>query len=161
MRYLTSLISPQMASVVFLIIAVFFVLLWGSIVFWTYQDVKTRTRNQLLFTVALLAVVCIPIAGVVFYFFIRPSSTLEEQQTDNLERLLLLKEIKEKPSCHYCGEAIEKSFVACPYCYKKIRTICKSCGKVIELDWDLCPHCATRQKITEVKDLDEEKNNRS
>lgn len=147
MRYLTTLFSPQVASMLFLVILVFLLLLWWGIVFWTYQDIKLRTKNQLLFTVALVVVICIPIAGVVFYFFIRPLTTLEEQQIADLEKLTLFKEIQDKSSCPFCGEPSEKDFLACPYCYKKIRTLCKNCEKVLELDWDLCPFCASRQTV--------------
>lgn len=157
MNFLTSLISPQFVSLFFFLLSVFILMLWWSTVFWAYQDIKNRTKSQLLFTISMLTVICLPIIGVMFYFFIRPTSTMEERQFADLEKLAFLKEIKDNPNCPFCEFNIEKNFVACPNCHRKIKNICQKCGEIIELDWTLCPYCASRQIIKEKENEPKEK----
>lgn len=145
---MSSFLPPELASLVFFVLSSFFLLLWMGTVVWTFQDLNLRTKNQFLFSISLLVVIFIPIAGIAFYLFVRPQTTLEDRQLADMEKLALLGEIRAQRQCPFCGESVDDDFVACPYCYKKIREVCISCKRLLELDWELCPYCATRQTAT-------------
>ncbi|MEI6221270.1 MAG: hypothetical protein WCP97_00730 [bacterium] len=156
MRFFTSIFSAQNAQVLLFFFSFFFLFLWFGTVVWVYQDLKLRTRSQLLFTCALLLAICFPFAGLIFYFLFRPHITLEEQQFADWEKMLLYHEIKQHPRCPYCTEFVEKDFVVCPSCLKNIRSICRTCDRVLELAWEVCPFCASRPNVAPVRVADDD-----
>jgi predicted amidophosphoribosyltransferase len=40
---------------------------------------------------------------------------------------------------------VEKDFLLCPYCMKKLRKPCIECGNALRLNWGVCPYCKTKQ----------------
>lgn len=124
------------------IVAVFF---WFAMIFWTYRDMRSRSRDVLsqLFVVGVVAVLTVP--GVFIYLLLRPRETLSEAYERSLEEEALLQEIEEKPTCPGCGQRVQTGWQACPHCHTRLKQPCRNCHNLLELSWTLCPYCAADQ----------------
>jgi hypothetical protein len=123
--------------------AAFVAALWLSLIFWTFRDIRQRTRDRLARLLAVLVVAVLFIPGMLVYFIIRPQTTQEEDYQRTLEEESLLQTIEESPVCPGCGRRIKEDWVACPNCQTRLRKPCVQCGRLMELPWNLCPYCAT------------------
>lgn len=117
----------------------FLAVLWGSLVFWTYRDAKRRGALALYWaTVSLL----FPVAGWLIYLIVRPPEYLEDARERELE-------IRAKESllsnadlvCPSCLKPVEKDFLICPYCRRRLKTACPSCERPLKIGWTICPYC--------------------
>lgn len=117
------------------------VVVWLSFVYWTYRDANQRGANGILWA---LVVLILNFFGLLIYLILRPSEYLQ----DVMERELEI-EAKERLmsdqiiNCPACGNIVEKDFLVCPYCRKKLRNPCPKCGKPLQLNWSICPYCKT------------------
>jgi RNA polymerase subunit RPABC4/transcription elongation factor Spt4 len=123
--------------------AAFIAALWLSLIFWTYRDIRTRTRDHLARILGTLVVAVLFLPGVLVYLIMRPPTTLEDEYQHSLEEEALLQTIEEKPLCPGCSRRIHEDWVACPNCHTRLRKPCHQCGRLMELSWNLCPYCAT------------------
>jgi RNA polymerase subunit RPABC4/transcription elongation factor Spt4 len=123
--------------------AAFVAALWLSLIFWTYRDIRQRTRDRLARLLAILVVAVLFLPGMLVYFILRPHTTQEEEYQRTLEEESLLQTIEETPLCPGCGRRIKEDWVACPSCQTRLRKPCIQCGRLMELSWNLCPYCAT------------------
>jgi RNA polymerase subunit RPABC4/transcription elongation factor Spt4 len=123
--------------------AAFVAALWLSLIFWTYRDIRQRTRDRLARLLAILVVTILFLPGMLVYFILRPHSTQEEEYQRTLEEESLLQTIEETPVCPGCGRRIKEEWVACPSCQTRLKKPCIQCGRLMELSWNLCPYCAT------------------
>jgi hypothetical protein len=117
--------------------------LWLSLIFWTFRDIRVRSRDRLARPLAVLVVAILFLPGVLIYFILRPRASQEEEYQRTLEEEALLQTIEENPLCPGCGRRIKEDWVACPSCYTRLRKPCHQCGRLMELSWNLCPYCAT------------------
>ncbi len=121
----------------------FLVALWLSLIFWTYRDSRSRSRD---FTSRILAVIIVALLflpGVVVYLILRPRLTLEDEYQHTLEEEALLQSIEDKPVCPGCGRHIKDTWLLCPNCHTRLKKPCHQCHKLMELSWNLCPFCGT------------------
>lgn len=121
----------------------FIAALWVSLVIWTYRDIKSRARDNLVFILAPLVVALLSLPGFLIYLVLRPQSTLEEEYQKTLEEEALLQAIEDQPVCPGCERQISSDWQICPNCQTKLRKPCQKCGKLMELPWNICPYCAT------------------
>ncbi len=121
----------------------FIAALWLSLIFWTYRDIRSRTRDRLARLLAAMVVAVLFLPGVLIYFILRPKTTQDEEYQRTLEEESLLQTIEETPLCPGCGRRIKEDWVACPSCQTRLRKPCHQCGRLMELSWNLCPYCAT------------------
>ena len=91
----TSFFSSGLWSALSLLIEVFLVLLWLSLIWWTYQDVRRRTENGTFVAVALVLVIVLPFFGAVIYLIIRPPELLDEARERELELVALERRLQE------------------------------------------------------------------
>ena len=87
-----------------------------------------------------------PIAGWVVYLVVRPPEFADDARERDLE--IRAKEValaRDYESCPACYKPVEKDFLICPYCMKKLRKPCIECGKALKLNWAVCPYCKTKQ----------------
>jgi len=66
---------------------------WVSLIIWTYNDIRARTRDIFAILLAVLLVAVFNILGVPLYLLLRPRETLAEQYERSLEEEALLQEI--------------------------------------------------------------------
>lgn len=119
----------------------FIAALWLSLIFWTYRDMRSRTRyiGERLLAVLLVAVLFLP--GIVIYLILRPPITLDEEYQSSLEEEALLQSIEESALCPGCSRRIKDNWQVCPNCHTKLKKTCHQCSKLMELPWNLCPYC--------------------
>ncbi len=123
--------------------AAFLAALWLSLIFWTFRDIRLRSRDRLARLLAVLVVAVLFVPGVLIYFVLRPPNTQEEEYQRTLEEESLLQTIEENPLCPGCSRRVKEEWVACPNCHTRLRKPCHHCGKLMDLSWNLCPYCAT------------------
>jgi RNA polymerase subunit RPABC4/transcription elongation factor Spt4 len=121
----------------------FMVALWLSLIFWTYRDIRSRSRDQLLRVLAIVVVGILFLPGIVIYLILRPAHTLEEEYQQTLEEEALLQSIEDNPVCPGCGRKTQDTWIVCPSCQTRLRKPCHQCRKLMELSWNLCPYCGT------------------
>ena len=140
----------------------FLAALWVSLVIWTYRDIKSRARDNLVFILAPLIVALLSLPGFLIYLVLRPQFTLEEEYQKTLEEEALLQAIEDQPVCPGCERRIESDWQVCPNCHTKLRKSCQNCGKLMDLPWNICPFCATpdygirTEEINIFENLDED-----
>lgn len=135
----------SVAPVVVGVLAAFAIALWISLIVWTFTDIRTRSRDPVVWFFSA-AVSAVPLAGLVIYLILRPKQTLMEAYMRSLEEEALLQEIEERPVCPNCRHRVDSDYVVCPNCLAKLKAQCMSCKRLIELDWTVCPYCATDRK---------------
>jgi hypothetical protein len=127
-----SLITPglfySVAGLERLIPLLIMFVLWGAVSVWVYHDAERRGHSGLLWG---LFVFIGSIIGLIIYLILRVSSPESGPPA--------LAAGTEK--CPNCSRAIQKSFIACPYCGIGLADKCGGCGKNIEPDWQVCPYC--------------------
>jgi len=121
----------------------FFAALWLSLVIWSYRDIRQRSRDPLARILAVLVVAVLFLPGIVIYWILRPSRTIEEEYQHTLEEEALLQSIEESAICPGCSRRIKEHWIVCPNCHTKLKKNCHHCGKLMELPWNLCPYCGT------------------
>ncbi|NDJ61673.1 MAG: zinc ribbon domain-containing protein [Chloroflexi bacterium] len=119
------------------------VAVWLAMIFWTYRDMRARSRDHLVQIAVALMVAILTVPGLLIYLFLRPRETLSEAYERSLEEEALLQEIEEKPVCPGCRQRVQDDWQVCPHCHTRLKRPCPTCGRILELGWDLCPHCAT------------------
>ena len=135
--------ESTVAVVVAILIAYAVVLSVGAI-YWTYRDVRERTRDGWAQAVSVLLVAIFNMPGLMLYLILRPHETLNEAYERRLEAEVLMREMpEERPACPGCQRPISEEFIVCPQCRTKLRQPCASCGRPLDLNWTACPYCAT------------------
>jgi hypothetical protein len=123
--------------------SLFFIVLHFALVFWAYRDADRRGAMGWFWA---LAVLLFPVAGVLVYLVARPPEFLADARERDLEirakEVTLQRDLTSCPSCH---KPVEKEFLLCPYCMKKLRKPCIECGNALRLNWGVCPYCKTKQ----------------
>lgn len=125
------------------IAAAYVLVLWISIVAWTYRDIRERTRDAAFQVVAVLLVLVFNILGWVIYMILRPAETLTEAYARSLEEEAVLQELEEQGICPSCKRYVTGEFVICPYCRTQLKEPCSNCGRPLNFNWVACPFCAT------------------
>ncbi len=123
------------------LIILFLVVIWLALIYWTYSDAKRRIADPMLVGCATLCSV-FPFLGTIIYMIVRPPEYLEDARERELEiaaaeaRLAQLEQ-----GCPYCGFRVEKSFLRCPSCLRRLKEPCQTCGKPLDPLWKICPYC--------------------
>jgi RNA polymerase subunit RPABC4/transcription elongation factor Spt4 len=120
---------------------------WFSIIVWTFMDIRSRSRDKLVWAFATLLVVLFNVFGLVVYLILRPHETLMQAYERSLEEEALLQEIEERPICPNCRHRIENDYRMCPNCLNKLKDVCLNCDRLVELDWTVCPYCTVERKL--------------
>ena len=121
----------------------FIVVLWLSIVIWSFRDIRTRSKDPLARILAVVVVALLFLPGIVVYLILRPKQTIEEEYQLSLEEEALLQAIEDSLLCPGCGRRVKDVWVVCPNCHTKLKKPCHQCGKLMELPWNMCPYCGT------------------
>jgi RNA polymerase subunit RPABC4/transcription elongation factor Spt4 len=120
---------------------------WFSIIVWTFMDIRSRSRDKVIWFFATLLVVLFNVFGLVVYLILRPHETLMQAYERSLEEEALLQEIEERPICPNCRHRVEHDYRVCPNCLQKLKDVCRNCDRLVELDWTICPYCAVERKV--------------
>jgi hypothetical protein len=115
---------------------------WLALIVFTYLDAKRRISDPFLIGCATLASF-IPYLGTMVYAIVRPPEFLEDAHERELEieaAELRVRQLKEL-SCPGCGFPIERNFLRCPQCQRRLKDPCPNCRKPVDPRWSLCPYC--------------------
>jgi Double zinc ribbon len=137
-------ISNDGLNLVVNLLVLMLVVVWLALIVYTYLDAKRRISDPFLVGCATLASF-IPYLGTAVYAIVRPPEFLEDAHERELEikaAELRVRQLEEL-TCGGCGYPIEKSYLRCPQCQRRLKDPCSSCGKPVDSRWALCPHCET------------------
>ncbi|HET8862800.1 MAG TPA: zinc ribbon domain-containing protein [Solirubrobacterales bacterium] len=118
------------------------VVVWLALIVYTYLDAKRRISDPFLIGCATLASF-IPYLGTAIYAIVRPPEFLEDAHERELEiraAELRVRQLTEH-SCPGCGYPVEKNFLRCPDCQRRLKHPCPSCSRPVDPKWALCPYC--------------------
>lgn len=144
--------SPELINTIGTIVGVlvaalgaFLFAFWIAMGIWTFNDIRSRTRDWLVITLAVALVLIFPLIGFILYLMIRPKATLAEIYDRALEEEALLRELEETMTCHHCGVPVNEAWVYCPNCHSQLQHSCPSCGKLVRNEWEICVFCGAPQ----------------
>ncbi len=124
------------------LLLLFLVAVYLALVFWTYTDAKRRIADPLLVACASVAAL-FPFVGSIVYLILRPPEYLEDARERELEvaaaeaRLSQLQDL----ACPHCAYPIERAYLRCPSCLKRLKEPCANCRKPLDPRWQICPYC--------------------
>jgi Double zinc ribbon len=130
-------------SLVVDLLLLFVVVLYLSLVYWTYIDARRRIEDPMLVGCATAASIFFPFVGTIIYMILRPPEYIEDVRERDLEVQATearLHEI-EGSLCPHCDYRIEPDFVRCPSCLRKLKERCVNCSRPLDRAWTICPYC--------------------
>lgn len=135
------------ASVKYLVtfLVIFLAAFWIATIFWTYRDIRQRTRDPILQTAAVLLVLVFNFPGHWMYLIVRPRQTLTELYERSLEEEALLQELEDQKACPTCKRRVRDEYLVCPSCRTQLKEACRQCQKPLSYAWVACPYCGTEK----------------
>jgi hypothetical protein len=120
----------------------FLVVIYLALVYWTYMDAIRRIEDPMLVICATVASL-FPYVGTILYVIVRPPEYLDDIRERELEMQAAEARLHELNYmlCPQCDYEVEKEFLRCPNCTRKLRDPCLTCGKPLDPGWKLCPYC--------------------
>jgi hypothetical protein len=131
-------------SLVIDLLILFLVVLYLSLVYWTYADARRRIADPMLVGCATAASL-FPFGGTIVYMILRPPEYLEDVRERELDLQAAEARLHDLDYslCPHCDYRIERDFVRCPSCLRKLKERCVSCSKPLDRAWTICPYCET------------------
>ncbi|HET9721310.1 MAG TPA: zinc ribbon domain-containing protein [Solirubrobacteraceae bacterium] len=135
-------ITNSTVSLVVDLIILFLAVIWLALVYWTYSDARRRIADPMLVGCATAASL-FPFVGTIVYMIVRPPEYLDDIHERELEIQAAEARLSELGihTCPYCDHDVEKDFLRCPNCMRKLKDPCSSCGKPLDPQWKICPFC--------------------
>ena len=124
------------------LICLFLLVIWLALIYWTYADARRRIADPLLVGCAT-ATSLFPFVGTIVYMIVRPPEYLDDVRERELEIQAAEARLAELgyQVCPYCDYEVERDFLRCPHCMRKLKDPCASCGKPLDPMWKICPFC--------------------
>jgi hypothetical protein len=124
---------------------VFLVVLYFALAYWTYADAQRRVIDPMLVGCATAAALLFPFVGAIVYVIVRPPEYLEDVRERELEMEAAEARVRELDGtvCPHCDYRIERDFVRCPSCLRKLKERCTNCQRPLDQAWTICPYCET------------------
>ena len=131
-------------SMVIDLLILFVVVLYLSLIYWTYADARRRIADPMLVACSTAASL-FPFVGTIIYMILRPPEYLEDVRERDLEMQAAEARLHELDSslCPHCDYRIERDFVRCPSCLRKLKERCTNCSRPLDKEWTICPYCET------------------
>ena len=126
------------------LLILFLVVLYLSLIYWTFADARRRIEDPMLIGCATAAAL-FPFVGPVVYMVLRPPEYLDDVRERELETQAAEARLHELQSglCPHCDYRVERDFVRCPSCLRKLKERCVSCSRPLDRAWAICPYCET------------------
>ena len=124
------------------LLLLFLVVVWLALIYWTFADARRRIADPMLVACATAASL-FPFVGTIVYLIVRPPEYLEDVRERDLEIAAAEARLQnlEHPQCQYCGFEVERAFLRCPSCLRRLKEPCNVCGKPLDPRWKICPYC--------------------
>lgn len=133
--------SLNLVATLFLLMLV---VLWLALIVYTYLDARRRISDPFLVACATVASF-FPYIGTAVYAIVRPPEYLEDAHERELEikaAELRVRQLREQ-ACPNCDHTVEKDYLRCPNCQRRLKDPCPTCAKPVDPRWGLCPYCET------------------
>jgi hypothetical protein len=119
------------------------VVVWLALVWFTYADARRRLDDGLLIGSAVLAALVFPFVGTLVYLIVRPPEYLDDVRERELEIAAAEARLHQVGGLHcpHCDFEVEKSFLRCPSCLRRLKEPCGTCGRPLDPRWKICPYC--------------------
>jgi hypothetical protein len=120
------------------------IVVWLSLIVYTFLDARRRIADPFLIACATIASF-FPYIGTIIYTIVRPPEFLEDAHERELEikaAELRVRHLREQ-SCPNCEYPVEKNYLRCPNCQRRLKDPCPTCGEPVDPRWSLCPYCET------------------
>ena len=126
------------------LLVLFLIVVYLALIYWTYLDARRRIEDPVLIACATAASV-FPYLGTVVYTILRPPEFLEDREERELELRAAELELRQRieQSCPHCEYPIERNYLRCPNCERRLRDPCRKCHKPLDPRWGICPYCET------------------
>jgi RNA polymerase subunit RPABC4/transcription elongation factor Spt4 len=126
------------------LVLLFLGVIWLALVYWTFADSRRRISDPLLIACSTAAAL-FPFVGTLVYMIVRPPEYLEDVHERELEIQAAEAKLAEYGMhvCPHCDHVIEKDFLRCPTCLRKLKDPCAGCGRPLDPTWRICPYCET------------------
>ena len=124
------------------VLILFLVVIWIALVVWTYADARRRIDDPMLVACATAASL-FPFVGTIVYTIVRPPEFLDDVRERELEMQAAEARLHQMDYflCPHCDYQVEKDFLRCPSCTRKLKDPCTNCAKPLDPEWKLCPYC--------------------
>jgi double zinc ribbon protein len=124
------------------LLILFVVVLYLSLIYWTYADARRRILDPMLIGCATAASL-FPFVGTMVYMILRPPEYLEDVHERELEMQAAEARLHQldQSLCPHCDYRIERDFIRCPSCLRKLKERCASCSRPLDQAWTICPYC--------------------
>jgi hypothetical protein len=126
------------------LLILFLIVVYLALIWWTYLDARRRIEDPVLIACATAASV-FPFLGTVVYTILRPPEFLEDREERELELRAAELELRQRieQSCPHCEYPVERTYLRCPNCERRLRNPCRKCHKPLDPRWGICPYCET------------------
>jgi hypothetical protein len=124
------------------LLILFLVVIWLAMVYWTYADARRRIADPMLIGCATAASL-FPFVGTIVYMIVRPPEYLDDVRERELEMQAAEARLAQLGYhlCPHCDFEVERDYLRCPSCMRKLKDPCRACGKPLDPQWKLCPYC--------------------
>jgi hypothetical protein len=137
-------ISNSGLNLVVTLLVLMVIVVWLALIVYTYLDARRRIEDPFLVACATVGSF-FPYIGTAVYAIVRPPEFIEDARERRLEikaAELRVRQLTEA-SCPSCEYPVEKTFLRCPQCQRRLKDPCQKCGKPVDPRWSLCPYCET------------------
>src|SRR3954468_14550118 len=136
-------ITNDTLNLVVQLLLLFLIAVWAALVFWTYADARRRIEDPMLIGCAAAASFFFPYVGTIVYMIVRPPEYLDDVRERELEIAAASARLQqvEQLTCPHCDFEIEKTFLRCPSCLRRLKEPCGTCGRPLDPRWKICPYC--------------------
>jgi hypothetical protein len=136
-------INNSAISLAITLVLFFLAVIWLALVYWTYADARRRIDDGLVIVCAAIASFIFPFVGTIVYMIVRPPEFLDDVRERELEMQAAEARLAELGYhlCPHCDHEVEKEFLRCPHCMRKLKDPCHNCGKPLDPGWRVCPYC--------------------
>jgi hypothetical protein len=124
------------------LLILFLAVLYLSLIYWTYADARRRIIDPMLIGCATAASL-FPFVGTIVYLILRPPEYLEDMRERELEMQAAEARLHDLDQglCPHCDYRVERDFIRCPSCLRKLKERCVSCSRPLDQAWTICPYC--------------------
>jgi hypothetical protein len=124
------------------LVILFIAVLYLALIYWTYADARRRILDPMLIGCATAASF-FPFVGTIVYMILRPPEYLEDVRERELEMQAAEARLQQldQAQCPHCSYRVERDFVRCPSCLRKLKERCVNCSRPLDQAWTICPYC--------------------
>jgi Double zinc ribbon len=132
------------------LLILFAAVLYFSLIYWTYADARRRIVDPIMIGFATVVAFAFPFLGAIIYLILRPPEYLEDVRERELETQAAAARVweLEQGRCPHCEHVIERDFIRCPGCLRKLKEPCVSCSRPLDRAWTICPYCEAEVATT-------------